>query len=560
MTRGMVYKSIFILLLIAVSVLLILPTVGTKEMEIRLSNSAIEQDIEFVKKRFSTGRYKLVQNDKVITVSGTNITDAIMNEVKIYPGVADVKLLKHWVEKAFLAKKINLGLDLQGGMYLVLQADFDRIQQEMNQNLKPGDPKRVLSDNDKNEITQQALELIRNRIDKFGVAEPSIRPRGNDAIEVQLPGVKDPAGVKKAFGDTGSLQYRLVDDKYSTAASQFFAQKYKDKPLPEEFEALQVILAEISKGIALPDNLETLFFYNRNKDTGVVVPEYPIVLNKEIALKGTDIQEAVVDRDEYGQVIVSFKTTADGAVKFAEATSEKNHGKKLAIVLDDKVRNAPNIKETIGSGSGNISGGFSSEEARTLSRIIKEGALPVRLKIAEERTVGPSLGQDSIESGVKAFMIGIIGIMIFAIGYYKMGGVFANLGLILNLIFTIAVLSLLGFTLTVPGIAGFLLSVAMAVDANVIIYERIKEELRKGKSIRIAIENGFDRAFWTIFDSNLTTMLAAFILYSKGTGPVKGFAVTLIVGIIVSMFVALYLTRFVYELLSLNKKLKKLSI
>lgn len=551
MTKGMVYKSIFILLLIAFAVLLILPTVGTKKMEIRLGDTATTEDIETVKKRFASGSYELVMNDKIITVSGTNITDAIMNEVKIYSGVADVKLLKHWVETAFLAKKINLGLDLQGGMYLVLQANFEGIQAKIG---------RELTEKDKNEITQQALELLRNRIDKFGVSEPSIRPRGNDAIEIQLPGVKDPAGVKKAIGTTGSLEYRLVDDKYTAMASAWFAQNYKGKTLPENYDELKLVIAEISKAIALPDTMETLFFYNRNKDTGAVLPDYPIVLQKEISLNGTDIQEATVDRDEYGQVVVVFKTTADGATKFAKATSEPNHGKKLAIVLDNKVRNAPNIKETIASGSGNISGGFAYEEALTLARIIKEGALPVDLKIVEERTVGPSLGQDSIESGVKAFMVGIIGIMIFAIGYYKMGGVFANLGLILNMIFTIAILSLLGFTLTVPGIAGFLLSVAMAVDANVIIYERIKEELRKGKSIRIAIENGFDRAFWTIFDSNLTTMLAAFILFQYGTGPIKGFAVTLFVGIIVSMFVALYLTRFVYELLSLNKKMKKLSI
>jgi preprotein translocase subunit SecD len=551
MTRGMLYKSIFILSLIVFAVLLIIPTVGTKKMEIRMTDTATVQDYDAVQKRFSTGNYKLVQNNKIITVSGTNITDAIMNEIKIYSGVGDVKLLKHWVEKAFLAKKINLGLDLQGGMYLVLQANYESIQKKLG---------RQLTEHDKNEITQQALELLRNRIDKFGVSEPSIRPRGNDAIEIQLPGVKDPSGVKKAIGTTGSLEYRLVDDKYSAAAAAWFAQHYKDKPLPENYDELKPVLEEISKEIALPDTLETLFYYNRNKNTGIIKPEYPIVLQKEISLQGTDIREATVDRDEYGQIVVVFKTTAEGASKFAKATSEPNHGKKLAIVLDNKVRNAPNIKETIASGSGNITGGFAYEEALTLARIIKEGALPVDLRIIEERTVGPSLGQDSIESGVKAFIVGIIGIMIFAIGYYKMGGVFDNLGLILNMIFTLAILSLLGFTLTVPGIAGFLLSVAMAVDANVIIYERIKEELRKGKSIRIAIENGFDRAFWTIFDSNLTTMLAAFILFQYGTGPVKGFAVTLFVGIIVSMFVALYLTRFIYELISLNKKMKKLSI
>ncbi len=551
MSRGMIYKLFFILFLIVFSSLLILPTVGTKKMEIKFSANSTAEEIEAVKKRFSSGGYELNLSEQTLVVSGRNITDAIMNEVRIYKGVSDAKLLKHWVETTFLAKKINLGLDLQGGMHLVLQANFEGIQNKIG---------RELTEKDKNEISLQALELLRNRIDKFGVSEPSIRPRGNEAIEIQLPGVKDPSGVKKAIGTTGSLEYRLVDDKYSAMAASWIVQNYKDKQLPENYDDLKLIIDEISKSIALPANLETLFFYKRDKDTGAILPDYPIVLEKQVSLMGTDIQEATVDRDEYGQVVVVFKTTADGAVKFAEATSEKNHGRKLAIILDNKVRNAPNIKETIGSGSGNISGGFAYEEAMTLARIIKEGALPVDLKIIEERTVGPTLGQDSIEAGIKAFAVGIVVIMIFMILYYKVAGVIADIGLMLNMIFMLAILSLLGFTLTLPGIAGFLLTMGMAVDANVIIYERIKEEIKKGKSVRMAIVAGFDRAFWTIFDSNLTTLLAAFILFQFGTGPIKGFAVTLFIGILASMFVALYVTRFTYEIISLNKKIKKLHI
>ncbi|MCL1864595.1 MAG: protein translocase subunit SecD [Spirochaetes bacterium] len=551
MNRGMVYKSIFIISLIVFAVLLILPTVGTKSMEIRFYDSATEQDIDAVKERFSSDQYKLKINDKTIIVSGRNVTDAIMNEMKIYNGVADAKILDHWAQKFLPAKKITLGLDLQGGMYLVLQADFEGIEKKVG---------RELTEKDKNEITQQALEIIRNRIDKFGVSEPSIRPRGNEAIEVQLPGVKDPTGVKKAFGDTGTLEYRLVDDTYSKAAMEWFAQNYKDKSLPERFDDLVLVAEDISKAINLPNTLEVLFDYDRNHDTGVVSPKYPMVLQKEISLSGTDIQEATVDRDERGRVVVAFKTTADGSLKFAKVTSEQNHGRRLAIVLDKKIRSAPAIQTTITAGAGTITGSFTYNEALVLARVIKEGALPVSLKIAEERTVGPSLGQDSIEAGVKAFLIGLAGIFIFAIVYYKAAGIIADFGLVLNLVFSIAILSMLGFTLTIPGIAGMLLSIGMAIDANVLIYERIKEELRRGKSVRIAIENGFDRVFWTIFDANLTTILAAFILYQYGTGPIKGFAVTLFVGILVSMFVALYVTRYVYELMSLNKKMTKLSI
>jgi protein-export membrane protein, SecD/SecF family/protein-export membrane protein SecD len=207
-----------------------------------------------------------------------------------------------------------------------------------------------------------------------------------------------------------------------------------------------------------------------------------------------------------------------------------------------------------------INGNFTYEEVNTLTRIIKEGALPVDLHVIEERTVGPSLGQDSIDGGIKAGMLGMGGIMIFMLLYYKLSGFIANLGLILNVIFVMALLSWLGFTLTLPGIAGMILTVGMAVDANVLIFERIKEEFRSGKSVRMAITLGFDRAFWAIFDTNLTTLLSAFIMGQFGTGPIKGFAVTLTIGVISSMFVSLYITRFVYEVISLNKKIKKFSI
>lgn len=551
MSKGMIYKFIFILFLVVLSVLLILPTVGSKQMEISFNDKALAVDIENVMNRFSDQGYAVSKDNNVIIVQGSNLTDAIMNEIKILPGVSEVQLLKHWVEKAFLAKKISLGLDLQGGMHLVLQANFEGIQEKLG---------RELTEKDRNEITQQALELLRNRIDKFGVSEPSIRPRGNEAIEIQLPGVKDPEGVKNAIGTTGSLEYRLVDEKYTDLATNLFNEKYIESGVPNgEAEQLEFI-RNLSKEIGLTSDLEILFFYSRDKETGSIFPEYPMALSKTTSLDGTDIQEALVDRDEYGQIIVMFRTTAEGAAKFARATSEPNHGKRLAIVLDKRIRNAPSIRETIASGSGNISGGFTFDEATTLARIIKEGALPVDLKIIEERTVGPSLGQDSIESGVKAGLIGLMGVMFFILLYYKASGIIADLGLILNIIFMLALLSLLGFTLTLPGMAGFILTVGMAVDANVIIFERIKEELRKGKSVRMAIVTGYDRAFWTVFDANLTTLIAAFILFQFGTGPIKGFAVTLFIGILTSMFTALYVTRFFYEVISLNKKIKKLYI
>ncbi len=555
MTRGMVYKLVFILLVIAFAIVLILPTIGEKTMRITLDRETTTEQVDALKRKFPAPAYALERKGDVLSVTGSGggLTDAVMNDVRTFPGVRNAVIEKHWAEDAVMAKKINLGLDLQGGMHLVLQADFNKIES------KSLDGKK-LTDKEKNELTQQALELIRNRIDKFGVSEPSIRPRGADAIEIQLPGVKDPRAVKKAIGTTGQVEYRLVDDEYTSKAGAWVQQNYKQKALPEEPEKLDQLLVDITQGIQLPKDREVLYQWDRVKDTTKIAAQFPIVLMREVAIAGIDINKAWIGQDEYGGLAVHFTTTADGATKFADVTAKKNWGKKLAIVIDDKVRSAPRLNVQITSGQAMINGNFTYEEVTTLTRIIKEGALPVDLKIIEERTVGPSLGQDSIESGVKAALLGIAAVMVFMILYYKLAGLIADIGLVLNTIFQMAILSWLGFTLTLPGIAGIILTVGMAVDANVLIYERMKEELAAGKSVRMAVSLGFERAFWAIFDSNLTTLISAFVLAQFGTGPIKGFAVTLTIGLISSMFVALYITRFTYELISLNKKIKKLSI
>lgn len=654
MTRGMKYKAVFIIAIIVFSVLLIFPTIGSKEMEIILNPDASPEDIELIEKRFSTDDYKVEKKDSRILVEGISINDAVMNEARILPGVKDAKILPHWAEDAFLAKKINLGLDLQGGMHLVMRADFERIEERRNRELslegreetveksieiietavdktlddkeeeavkkqidevikvafeklseKPGTEisaterlsaaskafeeieKNIkkpldeivkrdiinavfekvenrlnskLSEADKSEITQQALELLRNRVDKFGVSEPSIRPRGNEAIEIQLPGVRDPKSVKEALGKTGRVEYRLVDDEYTVNADEWLKKNYKKKGFPENPEEQRELLSRISKAIKLPRSLELLYLFNREEETNKLSPSSIVALEREVSLAGDDISKAWVGRDEFGSPSVHFKTTPEGAAKFADVTSEKNKGKRLAVIIDNKVRSMPRIKEQIPTGNAFINGDFTMPEVNALARIIKEGALPVNLRIVEERTVGPSLGQDSIDLGIKAIIVGFIGVMVFMVIYYKAAGLISVFGLFLNMIFMLALLSWLGFTVTLPGIAGFILTVGMAVDANVIIYERIKEEFRSGKSVRMAITNGFERAFWTIFDANITTMIAAFVLSQYGTGPVKGFAVTLFVGVVSSMFVALYITRFIYEIISLNKNIKKLSI
>lgn len=552
MTRGMVYKLLFIIALIAFSVVLILPTVGDKRMQVAFTDAVSEEEVSLLRDRFVDEDYQYTANGNAVIITGRNITDAVMNEVRTLPGVEDASIEKHWAEEYLLAQKINLGLDLQGGMYLAMRANFENIEERLG---------RPLKESDRSDVTKQALELLRNRIDKFGVSEPSIRPRGTEVIEIQLPGVKDPQGVKKAIGTTGRVEYRLVDDQYSQQAEAYLMKELgEETPIPTDPEELRELGDTIAEAIALPDTKKLLFFWERPRDTQTILPARPIVLDKDVALAGDDIAKAWVGQDEYGGLAVHFTTTAEGASKFADVTSEKNHGRRMAIVIDDKVRSAPSINVQISTGKAIITGDFTQEEVYTLARIIKEGALPVDLQIAEERTVGPSLGQDSIESGIRAILIGLASVVLFILIYYKLAGLVATFGLLLNMVFMLALLSWLGFTVTLPGIAGFILTVGMAVDANVIIYERIKEEIRNGKSVRMSIVYGFERAFWTIVDANLTTVLAALILSQVGSGPIKGFAVILLIGVLSSMFVALYVTRFIFEIVSLNKNMKKLSI
>ncbi|MFH0974927.1 MAG: protein translocase subunit SecD [Spirochaetota bacterium] len=603
MNKGMVYKGIIIIVVIIFTIILVLPSVGTKNMEIILTSDASPDEIQTILKRFPADRFNITKTEGRVGIeaSGLKITDAVMNEVKIFKGVKDVKILPHWAEKAFLAKKVNFGLDLQGGMDLVMMANFEKIKKqymaereqliekkklleaktpgkgksdketgekelkEIDNLLKDINDNRLnnaneLRDNFKNEITEQALEMLRNRVDKFGVAEPSILQRGNEAIEIQLPGVKDPKAVKNAIGTTGSVQYRIVDDAYSLKAGGWLAANYRNKSLPELPDAQEALTSNISKEIKLPWNLEILFLYNRDAKTKKIFPTDIMVLQKTVALSGNDISKAYVGHDEYGALIVQFTTTTDGAAKFAKVTAQENKGKRLAIIIDNKIRSAPRINDPIVTGSAQITGDFTLDEVNALARIIQEGALPVDLTIVQETTVGPTLGQDSIASMINAVIVGTAGIGLFMIIYYKLAGVIGVIGLILNTIFLFATLSWLGFTLTLPGIAGMLLNIGMAVDSNVIIYERIKEELKSGKSARMAITNGFNRAFWAIFDSNLTTLIAAFVLFQYGTGPVKGFAVTLAVGIVATMFVALVVTKYVFELISFKKNINKLSI
>ena len=357
---------------------------------------------------------------------------------------------------------------------------------------------------------QQSIEIVRRRIDETGINEPTIQRQGADRILVQLPGLGDPDRIKRLLGKTAKLAFRMVDTSTDSVAGR----------VPPGSEML---LADSDKG---PDGKPRQFIVRRHVD----------VAGENL----TDAQAGFDQRN--GQAVVNFRFDSVGARQFAAITRD-NVGKPFAIVLDNKVISAPVIREPILAGSGQISGNFTVQSANDLAVLLRAGALPAPLKIIEERTVGPDLGADSISAGIKACVIGFVLVVVYMFGAYGLFGAFANIALVVNLGMILGGLTLLQATLTLPGIAGILLTIGMAVDANVLINERIREESKLGKSPLAATDAGFSRAFATILDSNLTTLIKMAILFSLGSGTVKGFAVTISLGIITSMFTAILFTR-----------------
>lgn len=496
--------------------------------------------------------------------------------------------LPHWFPK----NKVNLGLDLQGGSHLLLGVDLENVRKErMNTlvdhlrqilrqqrlgytNLKSSlendqeivhltlrdvvkaesfkkiaqgiDPLLKCHITDTGQITlfypkeaidhknqmvlNQSIEIIRRRIDETGTKEPTIQRQGHDFILVQLPGIENPEHVKELIGKTAKLSFRLVDTSVTPNTS---FENSSSLPLGTE-----MLVTDEKEPGGLP------FYYG---------------VKKAIAVSGDMLTDAQPSFDENGHATVNFKLNSMGGQRFGQVTSE-NVGQPFAIVLDDKVISAPVIREPILGGTGMISGNFTVQQAQDLALLLRAGALPAPLTVLEERTVGPELGSDSIKMGSQATLISILLVGLFMIIAYGKFGIFANIGIVFNILLLLAVLSLLGATLTLPGIAGIALMVGMAVDANILIYERIREETRAGQRPAVAIDAGFKRAMATIIDSNLTTLIGAMLMYQFGTGPIRGFAVTLAVGIIISMFTAITLTRILITSWLAWKKPKTLAI
>ena len=379
---------------------------------------------------------------------------------------------------------------------------------------------------------EQSLETIRNRVDQFGVSEPEIIPEGVDRIIVQLPGIKDTARAKNLIGKTAMLEFKIVDDEHS--------------------------LDEALKG-NVPEGDALIYGYGGSGETDRRA-SVPYLVKSKALLTGDALESAQVKiGDRFGDSYIAIKFNSQGATDFERITSE-NVKKRLAIVLDGTVHSAPVIQERIAGGQASITGSFTMDEAKDLAIVLRAGALPAPVNILEERTVGPSLGQDSIDKGIWSVFIGAMLVIVFMAIYYNLSGLAADAALLLNIIILLGALAAFRATLTIPGIAGIVLTIGMAVDANVLIFERIREELRGGKTVRAAVEAGYSRAFATVLDSHVTTLIAALFLFQFGTGPIKGFAVTLSIGIVVSLFTAFYATRIVFDFFVLNKKINKLSI
>jgi preprotein translocase subunit SecD len=380
--------------------------------------------------------------------------------------------------------------------------------------------------------TSQALETIRNRIDKFGVSEPLIQRQGESEIVIQLPGLKDPQRAINLIGKTAMLEFRLLADQNGLV------------------QALQG---------AAPLGTELMYLRGLNPQTGEM-EAVPYLVRKEAILTGDLVSDARVAFDSRtNEPYVGLDFNRQGGRIFERVTGD-NVGKRLAIILDGNIYSAPQIREKIGGGKASISGGFSHEEAVDLAIVLRAGALPAPVKVIQNVTVGPTLGHDSIRAGVRAIVIGGIIVVLFTVVYYKLSGAIAIFALALNMIMLMGAMSYFSATLTLPGIAGILLTMGMGVDANVLIFERIKEELRAGRTPRSAIDAGYERAWSSIIDSQVTTLITAAALFQFGSGPIKGFAVTLSLGILINLFTAIVGTKVIFDLMTAKGGLKKISI
>lgn len=520
--------------------------------------------------------------------------------------------LPSWWKKPLPTQGMRLGLDLQGGMYLILKVDVQRVIHhqleisvaDLHENLKQKDmgfrqpdyitpehvrlrlldpaamqkvreilaaqfPNLAVTGGDatdtldltlspaelkniRDNAVRQSMEVIRNRIDQFGVEEPVIARQGEEEISLQLPGIKNPDRALQLIGRTAQLAFKMVDDDVSVNLPALIDQALRSGRLKADYTHAQ--LNETLKN-DIPADDEIYIEKRVDPQTGEV-ETFPILLKKATLMTGDALKSAQVRiGGRFNQPYVSLSLNSRGAQRF-ERITRQGVGRRLAIILDNIVQSAPVIEEPITGGNAQITGSFTTEQAHDLAIVLRAGALPAPVDIVQNLTVGPSLGKDSIHKGLLSTLLGGVLVVLFMTIYYRFSGVIANFALMLNLLLMMAALSLLHATLTLPGIAGIVLSIGMAVDSNVLIFERMREELAMGKAVYTSVQFGYDKAFWTIVDAHVTTLITALALFLFGTGPIKGFAVTLSIGVVFNLFTALYGTRVAYDFMHFRHRLK----
>ena len=483
--------------------------------------------------------YKLEKRDTPELWTIRSVLEGFSSANEVFSALEDYYREDIMGLKEMKNKILQLGLDISGGLSVTIEADEVNLAERLGH-----EP----TDDERDEAIALAMTTLTSRIDKFGVTEPSIRKQANNQILIEVPGEVDQETVNSFLHGKGTLKFHIVNDDASNTVRDIL----RDNP-GEIFEN-----GRPADNTLLPEDVTVMGVYKKDRYGVDELISY-LAVEKEAGLDGTHIKSALVRRDSItNQPEVIFEMDSEGGEIFYDLTNS-NVGKRLAIVMDNKIKEgAPNISEGIRNSVRMT--GFDNDEAQTLSVVLKTAALPINLNVINEQAVGASLGSDAIRTGIWAMIYGFIAVIVFMIIYYKGAGVVATVALMLNLVFIMAILSSFKMTLTMTSIAGLILNVGMAVDANVIIFERIREELRTGKSRAAAVEAGFKKAFWTVMDANITTLIAAIFLSQLGKGPIAGFAVTLAVGIVCSLFTAIFVSKAIFSFGTDVLKKEKISI
>ena len=506
--------------------------------------SAITDEYSWLKKEVSK-RYKALDKKVPAELTWKDVLSAYDSELDFMTVFQtryreEILKAKRWYENS-----VKLGLDLSGGMNIIVKADLDAALESM------GDAVATENASDfKKEAMANAIENLASRIDKFGLTSPVIRQQGDDRIYIEIPGAAQADAINTLIMGKGILNFRLVDMDATNAFKAYYAQNPATT-----FNAL----GELMDPSVIPADCEVFDEY-RKDEYGLDERYDWVVVKKEIALDGQHVKSAIVGSDEFtNQPEVHFQLDGEGATIFGDFTGA-HVGENLAIVSDNKVKSNARIQTAITGGSVSLSGGFSYEEADNIKKVLQTAWLNVPLEVESQQVVGASLGEDAIRAGAKAILLGLGLILIFMLIYYQASGINAVVAQVLNLFMMFSILSAFNLTLTLSSIAGMILTIGMAVDANVLVFERIKEELRQGKSRPAAIAMGFDNAFWAIMDSNITTFIAAIFLSQLGTGAIQGFAVSLAIGVVSSVFTALFVSRLIFDFDTDVLHAKKVSI